>query len=152
MKLATLRNGSRDGQLLVVSRDLQTACKAGHVQTMQYAIEHWGQVEPMLQETYARLNQGQAAGAFRFDPQAVGAPFPRAYQFIDASAFLNHGDIMERAYKLSVKKDKGIPILVQRQGDDFYGPCDDYPFPSEADNADFEGEIAVVLVEGKEAA
>lgn len=152
MKLATLRNGSRDGQLLVVSRDLQTACKAGHVPTMQYAIEHWGQVEPMLQETYARLNQGQAAGAFRFDPQAVGAPFPRAYQFIDASAFLNHGDIMERAYKLSVKKDKGIPILVQRQGDDFYGPCDDYPFPSEADNADFEGEIAVVLVEGKEAA
>lgn len=145
MKLATLRNGSRDGQLLVVSRDLQTACMAGHVPTMQYAIEHWGQVEPMLQETYARLNRGQAAGAFRFDPRAVSAPFPRAYQFIDASAFLNHGDIMERAYKLSVKKDKGIPILVQRQGDDFYGPCDDYPFPSEADNADFEGEIAVVL-------
>lgn len=145
MKLATLRNGSRDGQLLVVSHDLQTACKAGHVPTMQYAIEHWDQVEPMLRETCARLNMGRAAGAFRFDPQAVSAPFPRAYQFIDASAFLNHGEIMERAYKLSVKKDKGIPILVQRQGDDFYGPCDDYPFPDEADNADFEGEIAVVL-------
>jgi fumarylacetoacetate (FAA) hydrolase len=146
MKLATLRDGSRDGQLLVVSRDLNSACRAhAIVPTMQAAIERWDSVEPALRQLYDRLNEGRVAEAFRFDPRAVAAPFPRAYQFIDASAFLNHGDIMERAYKLTVKKDKAIPILIQRQGDDFYGPHDDYPFPDEADNADFEGEVAVVL-------
>ncbi|WP_075790946.1 fumarylacetoacetate hydrolase family protein [Massilia putida] len=145
MKLATLRDGSRDGRLLVVSRELQTACKPACVSTMQQAIDRWDEVEPLLQDIYAQLNRGEAPESFRFDPRAVAAPFPRAYQFIDASAFLNHGDIMERAYNLTVKKDKAVPILIQRQADDFYGPCDDYPFPSEADNADFEGEVAVVL-------
>jgi len=146
MKLATMRDGSRDGQLLVVSRDLSRACHASAiVPTMQAAIECWDSVEPALRQLYERLNQGEVREAFPFDPQAVAAPFPRAYQFIDASAFLNHGNIMEEAYKLTVKKDKAIPILIQRQADDFYGPCDDYPFPSEADNADFEGEVAVVL-------
>jgi fumarylacetoacetate (FAA) hydrolase len=146
MKLSTLRDGSRDGQLLVVSRDLRTAVRvAGIAATMQAAIEQWAAVEPLLQAVYRRLNQGEEAGAIAFDPAAMAAPFPRAYQFIDASAFLNHGAIMEEAYKLTVKKDKAIPVLIQRQGDDFYGPCDDYPFPDEADHADFEGEVAVVL-------
>jgi fumarylacetoacetate (FAA) hydrolase len=146
MKLATLRDGSRDGQLLVVSRDLSRACHASAIApTMQAAIESWSRVEPDLRALYEKLNQGEVRDAFAFDPNAVAAPFPRAYQFIDASAFLNHGEIMEKAYKLTVKKDKAIPILIQRQGDDFYGPCDDYPFPNEADNADFEGEFAVVL-------
>ncbi|MRW88554.1 fumarylacetoacetate hydrolase [Duganella sp. FT80W] len=146
MKLATLRDGSRDGQLLVVSRDLRHACHAGDIApTMQAAIENWEQAAPQLRRVYDRLNEGQISSVIVFDPHAVAAPFPRAYQFIDASAFLNHGNIMERAYNLTVKKDKNIPILIQRQGDDFYGPHDDYPFPSEADNADFEGEIAVVL-------
>jgi fumarylacetoacetate (FAA) hydrolase len=148
MKLATLRDGSRDGQLLVVSRDLERACHAGAiVPTMQAAIEGWDSVEADLRGLYDRLNRNEIAEAFAFDPKAVAAPLPRAYQFIDASAFLNHGDIMEKAYKLSVKKDKAIPVLIQRQGDDFYGPCDDYPFPNEADNADFEGEFAVLLDE-----
>jgi fumarylacetoacetate (FAA) hydrolase len=145
MKLATLRDGSRDGQLLVVSRDLKMACVPELVSTMQQAIENWDKAQPLLQAVYEQLNRGEAGNAFPFDPRAVAAPLPRAYQFIDASAFLNHGDIMERAYNLTVKKDKAIPILIQRQADDFYGPCDDYPFPDEADNADFEGEVAVVL-------
>lgn len=146
MKLATLRDGTRDGQLLVVSRDLRHACHAGDIAaTMQEAIENWEQAAPQLRRVYDRLNEGQISGALAFDPHAVAAPFPRAYQFIDASAFLNHGNIMEKAYNLTVKKDKNIPILIQRQADDFYGPHDDYPFPSEADNGDFEGEIAVVL-------
>ena len=146
MKLATLRDGSRDGQLLVVSRDLRSACHAHDiVPTMQAAIERWDSVEPALRALYDKLNQGEVRDAFAFEPRAVAAPLPRAYQFIDASAFLNHGDIMEAAYKLTVKKDRAVPILIQRQADDFYGPCDDYPFPNEADNADFEGEFAVVL-------
>jgi fumarylacetoacetate (FAA) hydrolase len=146
MKLASLKDGSRDGQLHVVSRDLRTAYDvSGIVPTMQQAIERWETAAPLLQRIYEKLNAGDIQGAIPFDPAQAAAPLPRAYQFIDASAFLNHGEIMEAAYKLTVKKDKNIPILVQRQGDDFYGPCDDYPFPSEQDNADFEGEFAIVL-------
>ncbi|HEU0201732.1 MAG TPA: fumarylacetoacetate hydrolase family protein [Burkholderiaceae bacterium] len=146
MKLATLKNGSRDGRLVVVARDLQTAVDAASVAaTMQFAIEHWEWVEPGLQALYAALNDGRAAGAFAFDPARAMSPLPRTHQFVDASAFLNHGDIMERAFNLTVKRPEGVAILVQRQGDDFMGPCDDYPFPSEADNCDYEGEFAAVV-------
>lgn len=145
MKLATLKDGSRDGRLLVVSRDLSLAVWSRSALTLQSAIERWAEVEPSLQAEYRALNAGETGAAFAFDPTRVSAPLPRAYQFVDASAFLNHGKIMEQAYNLSVKKEAGIPILVQRQGDDFLGPCDDYPFPTQADNCDFEGEVAVVL-------
>jgi fumarylacetoacetate (FAA) hydrolase len=145
MKLATLKDGSRDGRLLVVSRDLTLAVRAVAVTTLQAAIENWAAVAPALEAQSRALNAGEAAEAFPFDPAAVMAPLPRAYQFVDASAFLNHGKIMEEAYTLTVKKEPGIPILVQRQGDDFLGPRDDYPFPAEADNCDFEGEVAAIL-------
>lgn len=146
MKLATLRNGSRDGRLVIVSRDLERAADASAIApTMQIALENWRAVAPALQQRYEALNAGTLADAFAFDPAQAAAPLPRAYQFIDASAFLNHGEIMERAYKLTVKKTPGVPILIQRQGDDFRGPCDDYAFPSEDDGGDFEGEFGVVL-------
>ncbi|HSI56448.1 MAG TPA: fumarylacetoacetate hydrolase family protein, partial [Ideonella sp.] len=146
MKLATLKDGSRDGRLVVVSRDLARAADAAPVAaTMQYALEHWEAVEPGLQSIYALLNAGRALADFRFDPTQAMSPLPRTHQFVDASAFLNHGHIMEQAYQLTVKKTEGIPILVQRQSDDFWGPCDDYPFPLESDNGDFEGEFAVVV-------
>lgn len=146
MKLATLKNGTRDGQLVVVSRDLRLAVSATAIApTLQSAIERWPEAEPQLQAVYRRLNAGEETGSFSFDAEQAMAPLPRAYQFVDASAFLNHGNIMEQAYNLTVKKTPGIPILVQRQGDDFLGPRDDYPFPDEADNGDFEGEFAVIL-------
>lgn len=146
MKLATLRNGSRDGRLVVVSRDLKRALDAAAVATtMQFAVEQWSACEPGLQALYAALNGGSAPGAFDFDPTQAMAPLPRAHQFVDASAFLNHGNIMEQAYALSVKKTPGIPILVQRQSDDFRGPHEDYAFRTEADNGDFEGEYAVIV-------
>jgi fumarylacetoacetate (FAA) hydrolase len=146
MKLATLRNGTRDGRLVVVSRDLKLAVDASaFAPTMQFAIENWAQSEPRLAILYAALNAGSAVGAFDFDPRLALSPLPRTHQFVDASAFLNHGNIMEQAYDLNVKKTPGIAVLVQRQSDDFWGPCDNYPFPTEADNADFEGEFAVVV-------
>jgi fumarylacetoacetate (FAA) hydrolase len=147
MKLATLKNGSRDGRLVVVSRDLNEAVDAAaHAPTLQYAIEHWDQVAPGLQALYEALNAGQVAQqAFAFDARQAMSPLPRTHQFVDASGFLNHGKIMEEAYQLNVKKTAGIPVLVQRQSDDFWGPQDDYPFPTEADNGDFEGEFAVVV-------
>lgn len=146
MKLATLKNGSRDGRLVVVSRDLTRAVDAAPIAaTMQDALERWRTVEPLLRARYDALNAGTLTDAFAFDPAQAAAPLPRAYQFVDASAFSNHGDIMERAYNVSVKKTPGVPILIQRQGDDFRGPRDDYAFPSEDDNGDFEGEFAVIL-------
>jgi fumarylacetoacetate (FAA) hydrolase len=146
MKLATLKNGTRDGRLVVVSRDLARATDAAPVApTMQHAIEHWDAVAPGLQSIYELLSAGRALVDFAFDPTQAMSPLPRTHQFVDASAFLNHGNIMEEAYDLHVKKTPGIPILVQRQSDDFLGPCDDYPFPTEADNGDFEGEFAVLV-------
>jgi fumarylacetoacetate (FAA) hydrolase len=146
LKLATLKDGSRDGRLVVVSRDLTRAIDAKPVApTMQSAIEQWQTAQPRLKAIYDELNAGHPAGSFAFDPVQAMAPLPRTYQFVDASAFLNHGDIMVEAYKLTIKTEPGVPILVQRQGDDFLGPRDDYPFPTEADNGDFEGEFAVIL-------
>lgn len=146
MKLATLKNNTRDGRLVVVSRDLKQAVDASaFAPTMQFAVEHWAQAEPQLRALYERLNAGSAVGAFAFDPAQALSPLPRTHQFVDASAFLNHGNIMEEAYDLNVKKTPGIPVLVQRQSDDFWGPCDDYPLHSEADNGDFEGEFAVIV-------
>jgi fumarylacetoacetate (FAA) hydrolase len=146
MKLATLNNGSRDGRLLVVSRDLSQAVYASSiVDTMIEALENWQTVEEPLKNRYQHLNEGMLKDAFPFDAAKVMSPLPRCHQFVDASAFLNHGNIMEQAYDLDVKKDVGIPILVQRQSDDFLGPCEDYAYPSEADEGDFEGEFAVVV-------
>ncbi len=146
MKLASLKNGSRDGRLVVVSRDLASAVDAGSVApTMQFAIEHWDWVEPGLRALSDALNAGQPAGAFTFDALQAMAPLPRTHQFVDASAFLNHGNIMERAFNLSVKRPEGVPILVQRQSDDFVGAHDDYPLLGDAENADFEGEYGVIV-------
>ncbi len=145
MKLATLKNGTRDGRLVVVSRDLSRAVDAAPVATtMQQLIEDWDARAPGLQQVYELLNGGTTLDDFPFDPAQAMSPLPRTHQFVDASAFLNHGDIMEEAYQLSVKKTPGIPVLVQRQSDDFWGPCDDYPLV-EADNGDFEGEFAVIV-------
>jgi len=146
MKLASLKNGARDGRLLIVSKDLQQAIYASSiVDTMIEALENWQDVEKPLQRKYEHLNQGMLKESFQFDPSKVSAPLPRCHQFVDASAFLNHGNIMEEAFNLDVKKTPGIPILVQRQSDDFMGPEEDYRFPSEEDHCDFEGEFVVFL-------
>jgi fumarylacetoacetate (FAA) hydrolase len=146
MKLASIKNGSRDGRLVVVSRDLALAVDAAAVApTMQFAIEHWEWVEPGLRALYEAVNCGQATGAFAFDPRQAMAPLPRTHQFIDASAFLNHGNIMVQAFNLKVQMQPGVPILVQRQSDDFVGPRDDYPLLGTAENGDFEGEFAVIV-------
>lgn len=148
MKLATYKNGTRDGRLLVVSKDLSKAAYVdGICSTMIEAIENWQEIAPSLQTVYQHLNEGKIEDAFDFDPTLCAAPLPRSYQFIDASAFLNHGNIMEKAYNLVVEKQEGVPILIQRQSDDFVGPCDDYPFITEDDQGDFEGEFAVVTDE-----
>ena len=144
MKLATIKDGSRDGRLVVVSRDLKRATYAnGIAPTMQAALDNWDNCEEELQGLANGLEDNKADD-FLFFPSACMAPLPRSHQFVDASAFMNHGNIMEQAYNLSVEKTPGIPILIQRQSDDFRGPCDDYLMLNEQEDIDFEGEFAVI--------
>jgi fumarylacetoacetate (FAA) hydrolase len=144
MKLATVHNASRDGQLVVVSRDLQWAAQAP-IATLQLAIEGWAQAEPLLQAVYAQLNAGTHAQAFAFDPAQAMAPLPRAYQWCDGSSFLNHGTLMQKAFNLEpIDGAEQTPLMYQGAGDDFLGPQADICLPSVSQGIDFEGEFVVL--------
>ncbi len=148
MKLATLRDGTRDGMLVVVSRDLQTACAAeGITPTMQHALENWDQIAPSLRDIYIRLNDNAATTAFAFDPRRVMAPLPRAYQWIDGSGYRHHGELMMKAFdtenKIGFPLDE--PLMYQGCSDGMLGPCDDIEVADESWGIDFEGEVAVIV-------
>lgn len=147
MKLATLNDGTRDGRLLVVSRDLQHAVDAsGIVATMQAALDSWGNVQSDLENLYRSLNLGEVAGSFELAIEQLMAPLPRAWQWLDGSCFLSHGELMQKAFNLEpIENIERIPLIYQGAGDDFLGPRADIPLPSEAHGIDFEGEFAVLL-------
>lgn len=147
MKLATLKNGHRDGQLVVVSRDLRHAVIAPPFATLQQALENWAEAEPVLSRHYQLLNLGQAPESFAFDPTHAAAPLPRAYQWCDGSAFLNHAHLLQKAFSLPPMADERIPLMYQGASDDFLGPCDDVPLPDVNHGIDFEGEFAVIVDE-----
>jgi fumarylacetoacetate (FAA) hydrolase len=149
MKLATIRNGSRDGRLAVVSRDLARAVFAdGIAPTLLDAIERWARVEAPLEKLAKQLADNQCGGAFAFKPEEAMAPLPRCYQWLDGSTFANHGSLMERAFDLGIVNEyERYPLVYQGASDDFIGPRDDVRLPSEADNMDFEGEVAVIVDE-----
>ncbi|MBU1354563.1 MAG: fumarylacetoacetate hydrolase family protein [Gammaproteobacteria bacterium] len=146
MKLATYKDGSRDGQLVVVSRDLGTAHYAtGIASKLQQALDDWGFLSPQLQDLYDQLNSGRARHAFPFDPAQCMAPLPRAYQWADGSAYINHVELVRKARNSEVPESFYTdPLMYQGGSDDFIGPCDDVVVPSEAMGIDFEAEIAVV--------
>lgn len=146
MKLATYRDGSRDGQLVVVSRDLRWAHYAtGIASRLQQVLDDWGFLAPQLQDLSYRLNSGKAAHAFAFDPTQCMAPLPRAYQWADGSAYLNHVELVRKARGAEVPANFYTdPLIYQGGSDDFLGPCDDVVVPSEAMGIDFEAEIAVI--------
>jgi fumarylacetoacetate (FAA) hydrolase len=147
MKLATLYDGSRDGRLVVVSKNLLEAVDASRVAwTLQGAIERWHEVEAPLIDLYEALNKGLVKEAFPFDMGNVAAPLPRAYQWCDASAFLSHGERMQRAFGLApIEGADTVPLMYQGASDNFLGPCDDIPLPDEKHGIDFEGEFAVLV-------
>ena len=149
MKLATLRNGQRDGRLVVVSADARRCIDASAVApTLLDALERWDVVEPALQALSRTVNAPAALGTMPFDPHECMAPLPRTWQWLDGSAFLNHGHLMERAFKVPPVADfETIPLMYQGAADDCLGPHDDVPLPSEDDQIDFEGEFGVVLGE-----
>ena len=146
MKLATLKDGSRDGQLVVVSRDLAQAHHATGIATrLQQLLDDWNFISPQLEDLYATLNDGKARHAFAFDAQQCMAPLPRAYQWADGSAYLNHVELVRRARNaempVSFYED---PLMYQGGSDDFLGPRDEARFADEAWGIDFEAEVAVV--------
>ena len=147
MKFATLRNGTPDGALLLVSRDGQQALPVPHIAaSLHDAVQRWDAVHGPLEDLYAALNAGGAEGAITFDPHACMAPLPRSPQWLDASAFLNHGRLMEQAFNTPpIPHFDTVPVMYQGASDDFLGPHEDVPLPSEADGIDFEGEFGVVL-------
>src|SRR5580698_10607689 len=147
MKLATLKDGTRDGKLLVVSKDLARAVDASNVTpNLLSAIEQWAAVEPRLQGLSAQLNTGAAPASFALDVRSLQAPLPRTWQWLDASAFHSHGDLMEKVFGLTPPAEKrAVPLMYQGASDDFLGPTEDMPLPSDADGMDFEGEVAIIV-------
>ncbi|TDJ75854.1 FAA hydrolase family protein [Pseudomonas putida] len=147
MKFATLNDGSRDGRLLVVARDLRRAVDASDIAAnLQASLENWPRVEARLQLRYQQLNDGTATGAFDLDLTRLAAPLPRASQWLDGSCFLSHGELMQKAFNLDpIEGVEHTPLIYQGASDDFLGPCADIPLPSEAHGIDFEGEFAVLL-------
>jgi fumarylacetoacetate (FAA) hydrolase len=147
MKLGTLRDGSRDGCLIVVSRDLTRAVRAaGIAPTLLGALESWSASAPRLEELSAALNAGDARGAFDLDISQLAAPLPRTWQWLDGSAFHSHGDLMQKVFNLAPIEGKLTrPLMYQGGSDDLLGARADVPFPSEKDGIDFEAEVAVVV-------
>ena len=146
MKLATLRDGSRDGQLAVVARDLKTAHFAAAASTrMQTVLDDWAFHAPQLEDLYQALNEGRARHAFAFEPARCMAPLPRAYQWADGSAYLNHIELVRRARGAEMPESFRIdPLMYQGGSDDLLGACDDIVCSSEAFGIDFEAEVAVI--------
>jgi len=147
VKLATLQGGGIDGKLLVVSKDLSRAVVAVSIApTLQHALDNWQACEPKLTALYGALNDGHAAGSFVLDATQLVAPLPRAWQWLDASAFHSHGDLMERVVGLTQPPEKHTrPLMYQGGSDDFLGPAADVPLPSEDDGIDFEGEVGIIV-------
>ena len=144
MHLATLRTDRPDGRLVIVAGDHASCVAApGIAATVQQALDTWGEAAPALARLAARLEAGEAGDAVAFHAQDMAAPLPRAWQWLDASAFPSHGELMQRAYDLP-PIETPLPLMYQGMSHRFLGPCEDVRFPDEADGIDFEGEFGIV--------
>jgi fumarylacetoacetate (FAA) hydrolase len=146
MKLGSLKAGGRDGTLIVVDRSLTRAVRVpGIAPTLQAALDDWALAQPRLREVAARLEAGTAAEAFEFVPAACAAPLPRAYHWVDGSAYVNHVELVRKARGAQMPESFWRdPLVYQGAGDDLLGPCDDFPMVSEEFGIDMESETAVV--------
>lgn len=146
MKLATLKDGSRDGSLAVVSRDLRKAVSATEiVPTLQRALDDWQEVAPVLTELAIALERGKADGAFTFEPGQCLAPLPRAYQWADGSAYVNHVELVRKARGAELPPSFWEDPLIYQGGSDFMlGPEAPIRMASEDWGIDLEAEIAVI--------
>ncbi|MCA3246057.1 MAG: fumarylacetoacetate hydrolase family protein [Azospirillum sp.] len=143
MKLATVKDGTRDGALVVVSKDLTRCARVPHIaRTLQDALDDWAAKAPALVEAARAL---EAGGGAAFDPAAAMAPLPRAYQWCDGSAYLNHVELVRKARKAEMPPEYyDDPLMYQGGSDSMIGPRDDVEALDEAHGIDFEAEVAVV--------
>lgn len=146
MKLGSLKEGGRDGTLIVVSRDLLRAVRAtGIAGTLQAALEDWSNVAPRLNALSESLHAGDADGVFDLDPQALAAPLPRAYEFVDGSAYLPHVERVRRARNAEVPASFYTdPLMYQATSAGFHGPRDPVRVVSEEYGIDLEAELVVI--------
>ena len=146
MKLGSLKEGGRDGTLIVVSRDLTKAVRAtGIAPTLQRALEDWSNVAPRLNALSESLDAGDADGVFDLDMQALAAPLPRAYEFVDGSAYLPHVARVRKARGAEVPESFYVdPLMYQGVSAGFYGPRDAVKVVSEDYGIDLEAEIVIV--------
>ena len=140
MKFATLPNGKTDGRLHLVSRDLTRCAPASAAETLQAALDNWTLLAPELAAEYDALNTGDGEP---FDPMAALAPLPRAWQWLDGSAFDSHGNLMDKVFGM-VKEPNPKPLMYQGVSDLFYAPAAKVPFISTDDGIDFEGEFGII--------
>jgi fumarylacetoacetate (FAA) hydrolase len=146
MKLGSLKEGGRDGTLIVVSRDLTKAVKASDIApTLQAALDDWSNSAPRLNALSEALNEGNASGAFALDMNALASPLPRAYEFVDGSAYLPHVERVRRARGAEVPKSFYTdPLMYQATSAGFLGPRDPVVVSSEDYGIDLEAEVIVV--------
>lgn len=144
MKLATYKDGSRDGQLIVVSRDLRLACYAtGIASRMQQVLDDWSFMAPQLQDVYTQLNAGRAKHVFAFDASQCMAPLPRSHQWLEAAAYPSHLALTQPQWPLSVTE----PTMRQGAGDSLVGACDEVVLGSVAMGIDFGAGLAAVTAD-----
>lgn len=147
MKLASLKAAHcRDGELCVVSRDLSVAICVRHiVPTLQVAIENWDKFEQPLNQLYQQLNTGELRDAFTFDAALMTSPLPRAYQWADGSAYVNHVELVRKARGAEMPANFWTnPLMYQGGSDGFLGPVDPILVTDESFGIDFEAEVAVI--------
>lgn len=147
MKLGSLKDGGRDGTLIVVNRDLTRGVRATTVApTMQKAFDDWATIAPRLRALAEQLEDDRAVGSFELDTTALAAPLPRAYQWADGSAYVVHVELVRKARGVEMPPSFWTdPLMYQGGSDSFLGPNDEIEMAEEAWGIDFEGEIGVIV-------
>lgn len=146
MKLASINNGTRDGQLVVVTRDLTKAVAVSEIAiTMQEALDQWETKEPLLKEVYEKLNAGKLSNTIDFTTAKVMAPIPRAYHWADGSAYVTHVELVRKARNAELPASFWTdPLMYMGASDAFIGATDDIEIEKEEWGIDFESEVAVI--------
>jgi fumarylacetoacetate (FAA) hydrolase len=146
MKLATLKNKTRDGELVVVNKSLSLAVVVSAISpTLQNAIDNWDEISPHLEEVYQSLNAGNIENTIPFEEASCESPLPRAYQWADGSAYVNHVELVRKARNAEMPETFWTdPLMYQGGSDAFIGPRDDILVASEKFGIDFESEVAVI--------
>lgn len=147
MKLGSLKEGGRDGVLIVANQDMTRAVRAtGVAPTLQKALDDWAVVSPQLSKLAEQLAGGKAAGSFELDTALLAAPLPRAYQWADGSAYVVHVELVRKARGVEMPPSFWTdPLMYQGGSDAFIGANDDIEMADEAWGIDFEGEIGVIV-------